>query len=386
MAAAEFQCRVCGLATLEELPEYSELPRVTSDCKPFAAGGRLMVCRSCGAAQNPADDKWLSEIDGIYRSYEPYYQSGGVEQAVFDATQGKPRLRSSVILDRLAEVRNLGDTGSAIDVGCGNGVLLKAFANVRPGWELYGHELNRLHEAELKRIPGFQQLFTTPLAELPRQFDLITMMHALEHFPDPLAGISDLKARLADGGSLFIEVPNGAATPFDLMIADHASHFTLHDLARLFKRAGMGAPSISDSWVTKELSAVATANGLIVELPAEASPSESLARVKAQLAWLRAVLDGARAAAGEKTKFGIFGSSVAAMWLYGALGDEIEFFVDEDPNRRNAMLHGRPILAPEDVPDGSVVYLTLIPQVASAVANRLGRPGVEFRAPPAVGG
>lgn len=385
MALGEFACRVCAARELEEVAGYGALPRVTSDCKPFAAGGRLAVCGACGAVQKPTDATWEAEAASIYETYEPYYQSGGIEQAVFDTAKGEPRRRSRVILDRLMAARSLGQDGRAIDVGCGNGVLLRAFAEVRPGWHLFGHELSDLHEGTLKQIPGFERLYTGALSELPGRFDVITMMHALEHFPDPLVGLKDLRSKLGENGSLFIEVPNGEATPFDLLIADHVSHFTRHDLSRLLGRAALGAHVIADDWVTKELSVVAGANASEVSLPPAASPQQVMARVAEQIAWLRNVIDGSREAAGQGRTFGLFGSSVAAMWLFGQMQDQVSFFVDEDPSREGATLLGRPIVTPDKIPDGSVVYVTLIPRVARAVAARLRRPAIQFCLPPEIG-
>lgn len=384
MSSIDFDCKICAATQLEELPEFKALPRVSSDCKPIPPGGRLAVCMACGAVQKPADPNWEQDAAAIYREYQPYFQSGGVEQAVFDPVKGIPRRRSSAILDRLAETRNLGPTGSVLDVGCGNGVLLSAFAEIRPQWQLFGHELSALNLGKLETIPGFKQLFTGGLTDIPRKFDVVTMMHSLEHFPEPLAGLKDLQPKLVDDGCLFIEVPNAEATPFDLLIADHASHFTRHDIARLVKRAGMGASVIATDWITKELSVVMSSAGPIVTLPQPLTPADVLKRVKAQLAWLQAIVDGAKAAS-KKGRFGIFGTSIAAMWLFGQVADKVDFFVDEDPSRKQATLFDRPIMAPGDAPKESYIYVALIPQVARAVANRLGRPGVHFEVPPLVG-
>ena len=261
MAEPTLNCRICGNADLHEFAAYRDLPRVTSDCKAFPAGGRLTACRACGAVQKPTDAAWQAEADRIYENYQPYFQSGGVEQAVFDAAAGRPRRRSTVILEKLAAAQGLGETGRVIDVGCGNGVLLKAFAEVRPAWQLNGHELSDLHKAELEAIPGFDSFYTGTLDDLPGGFDVITMMHALEHFPDPLAALTALRGRLSPQGALFVEVPNAADTPFDLLIADHVSHFTRHHLAAVAARAGLSVATVADDWVTKELSLVATPSG-----------------------------------------------------------------------------------------------------------------------------
>lgn len=383
MQLTDFDCRVCSARELNEIAGFSELPRVSSDCKPVPPGGRLAVCSACGAVQKPLDERWRTEIDTIYRNYEPYFQSGGIEQAVFDPTKGIPRKRSEVVLDRLSEVHQLSPTGIALDVGCGNGVLLRVLSERRPDWRLFGHELSDLHAESLARIPGFERLFCGALREVPSGLDVITMMHALEHVPDPVEALSDLRSKLQPDGCLFVEVPNGEITPFDLVIADHVSHFTRFDLTRLFGRAGFGSTLIADDWVTKELSAVARIKGETMS-PPTVRPAEALKRVQAQVAWLRLAIEGARKAAGAG-RFGVFGTSIAAMWLFGELADEIAFFVDEDPSRRDATLFGRPVYMPDQVPQGASVYVLLIPAVARAVASRIDRPGIAIHIPPEVG-
>lgn len=378
-------CRVCNETDLYEFSNYPDLWRVTSDCKSFAPGGRLMICRSCGAVQKPIDKKWQVEADQIYSTYSPYFQSGGVEQAVFNPEKGEPRMRSQVILDNIDDEVGLQDTGKIIDIGCGNGVTLRAFAKYRPQWTLFGHELSELNIDSLTKIQGFEQLYTGELDDLPGDFNLITMMHALEHFTFPLEGLSALKTKLQESGFLFVEVPNAEVTPFDLVIADHVSHFTKHDLMRLAARAGLKAEIVSDSWVTKELSMLATpANNTGTAAITGPSPELCKNRVENQLNWIKAVRDGA-VSGKPHSSFGLFGTSVASMWLFGQIEDSVDFFVDEDPSRQGTTLHGRPIYTPDEVPNNSLVYLALIPQVANAVAGRLSRPSVEYKAPPIVG-
>lgn len=375
-------CHVCGAQELAEIAGYSALPRVTSDCKPFAPGGLLALCGRCGAVQKPATARWRDEASLIYRDYDIYFQSGGVEQSVFDPARGIPRLRSAVLLDHVDALRPLGPTGRVLDVGCGKGTFLSAFQKFRPGWRLFGHELSRANESILMAIPGFEQLFVGQIPERPDGFDLITLVHALEHFEEPMEGLRDLAPKLAPGGMLVVQVPNAGASPFDLAVADHASHFTRDDLARLAQRAGLTPLVVADDWMAKELSLVAVRS----DGAAKAEPVVDIESVEdtvfRKVAWLGSVLDQARNAAGKATRFGIFGTSISAMWLYGELASQVDFFVDEDPGRIGE-LHGRPVVTPDRIPDQATVFLALLPGIARAVAARIGRSDINLEVPPA---
>ena len=96
--AETFLCGVCGADDLLDLRAFSRLPRVTSDCKPWPAGGRLSVCRRCGTIQKKADAKWLEDIRSIYGAYSIYELSSGEEQVIFSEA-GVPRARSKVLVD-----------------------------------------------------------------------------------------------------------------------------------------------------------------------------------------------------------------------------------------------------------------------------------------------
>ncbi len=247
-------CRICGDSALRELPEYRELARVTSDCKPWPAGGRLLACDICGAIQKLADWAWLGEIDRIYGQYEIYHQSGGAEQPIYDATSPSGTPRSLKLIKHLIENLRLGDHGRILDFGCGTGVALRNFAAARPGWTLYGSELSDRALPALRKIPGFSKLYTCPPDEIPERFTLITLIHSLEHVLDPVATLKDLRSRVDDGGHVFVDVPDCGRNPYDLMVADHLLHLTLDSLRVTGERAGYRTVFLSDSLVSKELS------------------------------------------------------------------------------------------------------------------------------------
>jgi len=384
MAATNHVCKVCSTAALEEIKEFRSFPRVTSDCVPFRAGGRLLVCCHCGAVQSPADDQWFEEIREVYSGYQAYHQSGGVEQPVLDTATGELRRRSDVLLARLATLPGVPDSGRVIDVGCGIGATLKAFS-MRGGWRLYGLEIGTENLAFLRRIDGFEELYTCSPAELPGKFDLVTMVHALEHFPEPLRTLRDLRGKIAPGGRLFVEVPNAEANPFDYVIADHMMHFSPSSLSMLAALAGFAVDCLSTTWVAKELSMAAQPGKDSAVANEKTSKSKTVDRVCAQIEWLQRFLNAASEALAGSGSFGLFGTSIAATWLCSILGDGVSFFVEEDASRVGRLHMGRPVISPIDVVRGSVVFMALTPQIATQIAGRLWNAEIDVRLPPSLG-
>jgi 2-polyprenyl-3-methyl-5-hydroxy-6-metoxy-1,4-benzoquinol methylase len=376
-------CKVCANRLLAEIPEFRSLPRVTSDCMAFRPGGRLLVCGACGAAQSPSDEQWFSEIREIYNNYRPYHQAGGVEQHVADPATGQLRRRSQVLVDQYLALPEVPRSGKVLDIGCGTGATLRAFSE-RGGWRLHGSEIDTKNINFLTSLDGFEALYTGAPSDLPGSFDLITMVHTLEHFPDPIEVLRDVGKKIAPGGRLFVEVPNSDSNPFDLVIADHMMHFTPPTLRALAVRAGFAADCLSTTWVAKELSLTARRSEPQTDDELHSNPSfTALHRVRDQVNWLGRFVNSSREASATARSFGLFGTSIAATWLSSFLGDSISFFVDEDPNRAGGTYLGRPVIHPREVPQGSVVYLALIPEIAERMQLRLRGTITELRLPPA---
>jgi 2-polyprenyl-3-methyl-5-hydroxy-6-metoxy-1,4-benzoquinol methylase len=357
---------------------FESLPRVTSDCRSFKSGGTLSICEVCGAIQKPNIPNWELEINEIYSSYQPYHQSNGIEQSVFDNKSGEPRLRSEVLVDFIEDKIDLDEKGDVLDVGCGNGALLKALSRKKSKWNLFGHEINSLHLKSLSELSNFKKLYTGATKEIGEKFDLVTMIHSLEHFINPFEELNIVKEKLKLKASLFVQVPNAEVTPFDLLVTDHASHFTSHDLYYLLTRVGFKMTNISDLVVTKELTLTANIDKKFSSQRPRQDVNLCRARLKHDLNWLNTLIRDADEMFATQERCGIFGSSIVAVWLNGIFDDKIKFFVDEDLNRIGRNLCDKPIFSPDQVPNGSAVYLALIPEVAKRVSAKLQRPGIKY--------
>jgi SAM-dependent methyltransferase len=379
MSTSEFKCRICETGRLEAVQGYVELPRVTSDCKPWPAGGTMTCCDGCGAVQKVPDAKWLDEIDRIYGAYQIYNLSGGSEQVIFSET-GIAAPRSRTLVEFIVKNAKNADAGKLIDIGCGNGSALKNLSGAMPNWSLYGSELSDSAQAGLQRLPNFVELYTRPVSEISERFDIVTMIHALEHMPDPFASLQEAAGLLNRDGALFVEIPNVVTSLFDLLVADHLVHFSPAHLGYLANRAGFAASVLRDDLLPKEITLLARRGDAELKRP---DPEVTRKIVEANVAWLGSVIDEARRAAASAKTFGIFGTSISGMWLYGALRENVSFFVDEDTTRVGQSFDGIPIFSPSQVPPASTVFVPLLPEVARNVASRHTDLDARFVVPPA---
>lgn len=363
-------CVLCS-GPCEDVAYYGALKRVTSDCRAWPAGGRLVVCTVCGAVQKPATETFLTEIARIYDSYAIYHQSSGNEQRVYAGDGGVPR--SLQLLRRALEFLALGDAGRMLDVGCGNGALLQSFAELRPGWTLAGTELSDVYRAAVESVPGVESLYVGEIEAVPGRFDFITMLHSLEHFTAPADILRRLRTKFAAGGRLLIEVPDFQNNPFDLLIADHALHFSPGALRRVAAQGGYGIEVLERDWVVKELSVIAAPeNGALAQnvLP----EPENASIVHRAIDSLRDMAAEARTLA-SRGPLGIFGTSIAATWLASELESEglkVACFVEEDENRVGRTYFNAPVLLPDPALVSGTIYVPLAPAVAKRVAQRLG--------------
>jgi len=340
------------------------------------------VCRECSAVQKLVEPAWLAEIERIYQSYAIYHQAGGKEQPIFLENGATPQPRSRSLIKYLESKARFDSRADVLDFGCGTGSALRTYSEFNPGWTLYGAELSAKSIALLKAIPGFTEMFTCLPKDIPICFDLITLIHALEHVLDPVGILDQLSTRLKSDGILFAQVPDGGKTPYDLVIVDHLVHFTLETLRLASDRAGIEIIEVTDNVLPKELSLIGRYSGRVAPGIRFPDSKPAIERVGRQIDWLCAQIASAIEICDSSPRLGIFGTSISATWLAGALGDRFCFFVDEDPGRVGGQHMGRGVVSPDQISDNADVFVPLIPDAAASVVARLSRPTVRFHAPP----
>lgn len=134
-------------------------------------------------------------------------------------------------------------SGRVLEVGCGAGGVLKAFAGA--GWSAAGCDFGENYLArgrqeglDLRHGPS------STLADLAGA-DLLVARHVLEHTLDPLAELRHWASLVREGGFVFVEVPGTLRALDDYRVVGryfhlaHTYHFTLKSLTWLAGQCGL---------------------------------------------------------------------------------------------------------------------------------------------------
>ncbi len=133
---------------------------------------------------------------------------------------------------------------SVLDFGAGEGHLVNALREM--GLAAEGIETSPFGRVAARRMYDLDLRAEVP-ADLCGQFQLVTLIHSLEHVADPLGTLTALRAAVEPGGIVFIEVPHAGSVDMwwprrrreilDLPV--HLYHFVPETLVRVVERAGL---------------------------------------------------------------------------------------------------------------------------------------------------
>jgi SAM-dependent methyltransferase len=187
------------------------------------------------------------DVAAFYRESErlaPYFTSG----AKAERDRGAGFLPFARRLEKSLEENER----ELLDLGCGAGAFMHVMA--ARGFSVTGAEINPAAAALARgggldvRTADFDDAVDA-LAREGRRFDVVTLIHTLEHLPDPLRALRRLRSILRDDGAVAINVPNVRSflTPVDRLLrtgvasiwdpVGHYSYFSWGSLRALCARA-----------------------------------------------------------------------------------------------------------------------------------------------------
>jgi 2-polyprenyl-3-methyl-5-hydroxy-6-metoxy-1,4-benzoquinol methylase len=198
-------------------------------------GFQIAHCAACGfdiTSPQPA----MHEIADFYPA--GYYGNPGDRRF----PQMMEVLQEALYAQRVRMVESVagGGRGRVLDVGCGRGLLLKAFR--QRGWDIQGTELTDQAARYARQVAGVPVKIGT-LEEMgfpDSHFDAVTMWHVLEHVHDPTMALVEVSRILKPGGVALVGVPNFSGLEarlfkdkwFHLDVPRHVTHLTKETLKK----------------------------------------------------------------------------------------------------------------------------------------------------------
>lgn len=228
------RCGVCGSTTAESVLAVAHSP-----IHPFrppglppseAEFGRLEIvrCGGCGHLYNAGFDP--ARAEELYGAF--VLTNTPVSESMINALEETARF----ILRRIAP------DPVVLEIGGGVGALALLLA--RTSREVHLIEPSRALSPERFAGTGVtlhQAMFPAPTLG-DRRFDLVISRQVLEHVPDPGPFLAALRARMADGGYAYIEVPSAEYIRRARSIVDfhypHVHYYRRGEIEVLFRRAG----------------------------------------------------------------------------------------------------------------------------------------------------
>ena len=138
-------------------------------------------------------------------------------------------------------VEGLVDPLKILDIGCGKGLLLSKLRKHFFNAKLFGIEPSRNSHKFFQKVLPEVTLSESTFEDSPfinKSFNLIVANGVLEHVPDPISFLNDIRNSLDDDGYLYIGVPNFENNPADVFTFDHLTRFTPSSIDLIFKLAG----------------------------------------------------------------------------------------------------------------------------------------------------
>jgi 2-polyprenyl-3-methyl-5-hydroxy-6-metoxy-1,4-benzoquinol methylase len=194
------------------------------------AGKQIYQCEQCEYAMTPAVES--AEASALYDN--PEYFDGWGCNLEFDYDRFEPSVHQQV-KDYLDFIAAHTRGKSLLDVGTGSG-LLPHLARSN-GYEVEGTDLSKHVSDNVPARAGFPiHHGTLEEIKFTRTYDIITMLHVLEHTSNPLATLQRSRELLNDGGYLIVVVPNYKS--LDTHLKNLLSRFKLK--SRPYKHLALG--------------------------------------------------------------------------------------------------------------------------------------------------
>jgi SAM-dependent methyltransferase len=237
---ASVACPLCDADSLEQAFAYDAPPAGET---PFALHAtayrrRYLRCPRCGHYLSDHDLDLSALYEGAYMDAT---YAGDRLRETFDRIMALPSERSDNIA-RVSRITERLTPGNVLDVGSGLGVFPARMKEA--GWQVTALDPDARAVAHAREHVGVDAVQADFMAECKLgRHDLVTLNKVLEHVADPVAMLARARAALVDGGTVYIELPDGEGAAAEgpgreEFFIEHLHVFSMASACLLATRAG----------------------------------------------------------------------------------------------------------------------------------------------------
>jgi SAM-dependent methyltransferase len=374
MAIDRNTCCVCGSSELEALFNARGIGFTLAQSPNDLTSTSAALCKACSHVQTPP----LEDIAAYYDTGYQFQLSDAEEDDIYAVLpDGTCIYRSQHQATSVAELHQLSPGLKILDYGCGKARALSLLAETEPGIDPYTFDVSDIYTRLWDQfVPKANQASYSVPETWHGKMDLALSFFALEHTADPRGFVRDLAKVVRPGGKVHVVIPNMYRNISDLVVIDHAQHFSEPSLRHLFEAAGYTDVVIHDTVHRAAFIVVATRPAEMREKELEGreditpvmQAARDVADTWADIAHRIAVFEDSHS---DETAV-IYGSGVYGMFVASTLKNlsRVEAFLDANPYRQGRELMGVPIVAPNQVPaDATLVYVGLNPKDARGIID-----------------
>ena len=230
-------CDLCGFDEARPLLRLAGRS-LTSDSRVVALDIEKVECGRCGLVRSarPLDTDALA---AHYRDAYVLAAQADVAEPLLPAG-GELVPRSRLFFDWISSALAIAgrrDPGSIVEIGCGEGRLLRRMADAWPRARTRGLDLSPEAVGAARRraldaeVGGFD--------DLRGEHDLVYAVAVLEHLPSPREFFACAAAALSDQGALVVTQPAQDQPSSDIFFVDHLWHFASAHIEALAATAGL---------------------------------------------------------------------------------------------------------------------------------------------------
>jgi hypothetical protein len=363
-------CNVCGSGLGEPVYKSRSGQVLTSLCELRQGTKQVWLCSECTHLRgNP--------LEGSEQYYANEYRillAEDDEDQIYESQHDRIVYRTQHQVETLLRKLALPQGAALLDYGCAKASTPRQLLALRPDLNVHLFDVSEMYGEHWNRfVPRERQAVHQTPSRWQGYFDVATSFFALEHVSEPLEMVQRIAALLNEAGVFYGIVPYAFGNVADFVVIDHVNHFTIPSLHRLLNAAGFHSVSIDASAHRGALVFVASKGGAPAAQP-DVAGTVAEARGLAEY-WY--ALDGRIRAA--ESRHGAKPASIYGSGFYGAyissvlnVPENVQCFLDRSPFQQGKSLFGKPILAPELLPEEvQLLYIGLNPAIARKTVTEM---------------